>query len=182
VDIPGQYSEHHLNTVEALLYFFVLYHVCVWTCVPTVEMLGIQSFKTFCTENIVTCVTVHHVTMPESAQLGSVSKMHLRANENRVNLVDQGISIVACARCIGGLGVHSVARSNLPRKAATKHAKHCRAANSTGEASCDSHTTCEGEASVTRIALTRIDHKVRTRVSWISRPLKFLLNQPLNNK
>ena len=37
-------------TVEALLYFFVLYHVCVWTCVPTVEMLGIQSFKTFCTE------------------------------------------------------------------------------------------------------------------------------------
>jgi len=139
-------------------------------------------FQNILYRKIVICVTVHHVTMPESAQLGSVLKMHLRANENRVNLVDQGISIVACARCIGGLGVHSVARSNLPRKAATKHAKHCRAANSTGEASCDSHTTCEGEASVTRIALTRIDHKVRTRVSWISRPLKFLLNQPLNNK
>jgi len=34
--------------------------------------------------------------MPKSAQSGSVSKTHPRTNNNRANLFERGISIVAC--------------------------------------------------------------------------------------
>jgi len=49
-------------------------------------------------------------------QSGIASKRHLRTSNNRVNLLEQGISIVA--HSASGLDVPSVVCSNLPWKAA----------------------------------------------------------------
>jgi len=54
-----------------------------------------------------------------SALSGSASKTQLRASNNRVNLVQKGISFVASC-CISVRGILTVACLQLPLKAATK--------------------------------------------------------------